>query len=190
MLHVIRSQSGQGRRSEPCLAEIRPMVWVSDILGSQRGHHRNRRSVPGTSAARCALCRRCGDTAFSAPRLKRLLLHELLPIGRRRNTLKDITLKHCLPASIAGSTASWQRFRWAKGRKLRKAHRLKPGAPVRVHHQSRRTLYQQRLRAPSLTPQRDLPQGDQWLPLRVGCRDLCRIPLSRQHRKGQLARFR
>jgi transposase len=56
--------------------------------------------VPGTSAARCALCPRpspgqaveCGDTAFSAP-FKRLLLRAIA-IGRRRDTLQDITLKH------------------------------------------------------------------------------------------------
>jgi hypothetical protein len=32
--------------------------------------------------------------------------------------------------------------------------------------------------------QRDLPQGDQQLPLRVGRRDLRLFPLRRQHRKG------
>jgi hypothetical protein len=36
----------------------------------------------------------CGDTAFSAP-FKRLLLRAIA-IGRRRDTLKDITLKHYL----------------------------------------------------------------------------------------------
>ena len=64
------------------------------------------------------------------------------------------------------------------GTQASQAHRRKPGAPVGVHHQSGRALYQQRLRS-SCPPQRDLPQGDQRIPQRVGRRDLCRIPLSR-----------
>ena len=47
-----------------------------------------------------------------------------------------------------------------------------------------RAVYQQHLRAPS-PPQRDLPQSDQRLPLRVGRRDLRRLPLRRQHRESQ-----
>ena len=49
-----------------------------------------------------------------------------------------------------------------------------------------RCAYQQHLRAPS-PARRDLPQGAQWLPLRMGRRDLRRLPLRRQHRKGQLS---
>ena len=37
-----------------------------------------------------------------------------------------------------------------------------------------RAVYEQHLRAP-FPAQRDLPQGDQWLPLRVGRRDLRRF---------------
>jgi len=69
-------------------------VWVSDMLGSQRGHgilwqvclaHRLR-------DAKYAL--ECGDTAFSAP--FRWLLLRAIAIGRRRETLKDATLKQYL----------------------------------------------------------------------------------------------
>ena len=47
--------------------------------------------MPGASAARCALRRRVCDIAFSAA-FKRLLLRAIA-IGRRRNTLKDTTLR-------------------------------------------------------------------------------------------------
>src|ERR1700692_2991686 len=45
-------------------------------------------------------------------------------------------------------------------------------------------LHQQRVRTEP-SSQRDLSQSHQWLPLRVGGRDLRRLPLRRQHRKGQ-----
>ena len=70
---------------------IRLRVWVSDRRGGQRGN-----GVEGEVClahllrdARYAV--ECGDVAFSAP-FKRLLLRAIA-IGRRRNTLKDTTLK-------------------------------------------------------------------------------------------------
>jgi hypothetical protein len=55
----------------------------------------------------------CGDTAFSAP--FRLLLLRAVAIGRRREALKDTTLKdttrsNTLAIWIEGSIASWPRF--------------------------------------------------------------------------------
>jgi len=64
-------------------------------------------------------------------------------------------------------------------------HRFQPGAPLHVHHQPRRARYQHRVQTPS-PPQRDLPQSNQQVPLRVGRRNLRRLPNRRQHRKGQL----
>ena len=55
------------------------------------------------------------------------------------------------------------------GRKLRKRIAANRAHLFVFIDQSGRALYQQRLRAPS-PPQRDLPQGDQWIPLRVGRR--------------------
>ena len=63
----------------------------------------------------------------------------------------------------------------------------KPDCPPRrscAPQEPPRAVYEQHLRAP-FPAQRDLPQGDQWLPLRVGRRDIRRLPLRRQHRKGQ-----
>ena len=71
------------------------MVWVSGHAGQPTRPRRRMAGVPGTSAARCTrYAVECGDTAFSAP-LKRLLLRAIA-IGRRRDTLKDITLKYYL----------------------------------------------------------------------------------------------
>ena len=78
------------------IAAIQPEVWVSDMLGSQRGH--------GVLLQVClAHLRRdakyaiaCDDTAFSAPFRLLLLLLRAIAIGRRRETLKDSTLKQYL----------------------------------------------------------------------------------------------
>ena len=92
-LHVI--QPSRGKTVVPALfGDIQPLVWVSDMLGSQRGHairwqvclaHLLRDAKYGVE---------CGDTAFSAP--FRWLLLRAMAIGRRRETLADTTLKQYL----------------------------------------------------------------------------------------------
>jgi hypothetical protein len=64
------------------------------------------------------------------------------------------------------------------------AHGRQSGTSVRIHDQPGRAVHQQRVEAASAPPC-DLPQGDQWVPLRVGRRDLCRLPLRRRHREAQ-----
>ena len=93
VLHVIRPSRGKAV-VQALFGEIRPMVWVSDMLASQRGH-------PGKCQVSLAHLLRdatyaieCGDTTFSAA-FKRLLLRAIA-IGRRRDALKDITLKQYL----------------------------------------------------------------------------------------------
>src|SRR6202035_5823848 len=71
--------------------EIRPMVWVSDMLGSQRGHAVEWQVCLAHLLRDARYAVECGDTAFSAP-FKRLLLRSVA-IGRRREALKDATLK-------------------------------------------------------------------------------------------------
>ena len=92
-LHVI--QPSRGKTVVTALfGDIQPLVWVSDMLGSQRGHairwqvclaHLLRDAKYGVE---------CGDTAFSAP--FRWLLLRAMAIGRRRETLADTTLKQYL----------------------------------------------------------------------------------------------
>ena len=93
VLHVIRPSRGKAV-VQALFGEIRPMVWVSDMLGSQRGHAVEWQVCLAHLLRDARYAVECGDTAFSAP-FKRLLLRAIA-IGRRRDTLKDITLKHYL----------------------------------------------------------------------------------------------
>jgi len=70
---------------------VQPMVWVSDMLGSQRGHGIDWQVCLAHLLRDARYAVECGDTAFSAA-FKRLLLRAIA-IGRRRDTLKDTTLK-------------------------------------------------------------------------------------------------
>ena len=70
---------------------IRPDVWVSDMLGSQRGHAEEWQVCLAHLLRDATYAIEDDDTAFSAL-FKRLLLRSVA-IGRRRETLKDTTLK-------------------------------------------------------------------------------------------------
>ena len=74
--------------------DIRPEVWVSDMLGSQRGHGVLWQVCLAHLLRDATYAIECGDTAFSAP--FRWLLLRAVAIGRRRETLKDTTLKQYL----------------------------------------------------------------------------------------------
>jgi transposase len=89
-LHVIRPSRGKAV-VEAVFGEIRPEVWVSDMLGSQRGHAKEWQVCLAHLLRDATYAIEDGDTAFSAP-FKRLLLRSVA-IGRRRDTLKDATLK-------------------------------------------------------------------------------------------------
>src|ERR1700733_4842011 len=73
---------------------IRPEVWVSDMLGSQRGHGVRWQVCLAHLLRDARYAIECGDTAFSAP--FRWLLLRAIAIGRRRETLKDTSLKQYL----------------------------------------------------------------------------------------------
>jgi transposase len=93
VLHIIRpSRSKAVVRT--LFGEIRPVVWVSDMLGSQRGHGVLWQVCLAHLLRDAKYAVECGDTAFSAP--FRLLLLRAVAIGRRRERLKDTTLKHYL----------------------------------------------------------------------------------------------
>ena len=93
VLHVIRPSRGKAV-VQALFGEIRPMVWVSDMLGSQRGHAVEWQVCLAHLLRDATYAIECGDTAFSAA-FKRLLLRAIA-IGRRRNELKDTTLKQYL----------------------------------------------------------------------------------------------
>ena len=74
--------------------DIRPEVWVSDMLGSQRGHAAEWQVCLAHLIRDAKYAIEEGDTAFSAP-FRRLLLRAMA-IGKRRDGLKDTTLKQYL----------------------------------------------------------------------------------------------
>jgi len=93
VLHVIRPSRGKAV-VQALFGEIRPAVWVSDMLGSQRGHGVAWQVCLAHLLRDAQYAIECGDTAFSAP-FRRLLLRAIA-VGRRRQTLKDTTLKQYL----------------------------------------------------------------------------------------------
>jgi len=93
VLHVIRPSRGKAVVTT-LFGEIRPEVWVSDMLGSQRGHGVLWQVCLAHLLRDAKYAIEDGDTVFSAP-FRRLLLRAIA-IGRRRETLKDTTLKQYL----------------------------------------------------------------------------------------------
>jgi transposase len=93
VLHVIQPSRGKAV-VRALFGAIRPGVWVSDMLGSQRGHGVLWQVCLAHLLRDAQYAVECGDTAFSAP-FRRLLLRAVA-IGRRRETLKDTTLKQYL----------------------------------------------------------------------------------------------
>jgi transposase len=89
VLHLIRPSRGAGV-VRTLFGEARPRVWVSDSLGSQRGHAEWQVCLAHLLGdAQYAID--CGDEGF-APAFKRLLLRAIA-MARRREQLRDSTLR-------------------------------------------------------------------------------------------------
>ena len=93
VLHVIQPSRGKAVVTA-LFGAIRPEVWVSDMLGSQRGHGVRWQVCLAHLLRDAKYAIDCGDTAFSIQFL--WLLLRAIAIGRRRETLKDATLKQYL----------------------------------------------------------------------------------------------
>ena len=93
VLHVIKPSRGKAVVAA-LFGEIRPEVWVSDMLASQQGHGVLWQVCLAHLLRDAKYAIECGDTAFSTP-FKWLLLRAIA-IGRRRETLKDTTLAQYL----------------------------------------------------------------------------------------------
>jgi len=89
VLHVIRP-SRDRIVPEAVFAGVRPGVWVSDALGSQRGHAGRWQMCLAHLLRDAQWAIDCGDTGFSAQ--FRVWLLRAMAIGRRRNSLRDSTL--------------------------------------------------------------------------------------------------
>jgi transposase len=124
VLHRIRPSRAKAVPQE-LFGAIKPGVWVSDMLGSQRGHAREWQVCLAHLLRDAQYVIDWGDNAFGTA-FKRLLLRAIA-IGRRREDLKDTTLRQyhadldrrldrilaILPATKAGKTL---RKRLAKDR--------------------------------------------------------------------------
>ena len=165
VLHVIRPSRGKAV-VQALFGEIRPLVWVSDMLGSQRGHAVEWQVCLSHLLRDATYAIECGDTAFSAA-FKRLLLRAIA-IGRRRDALKDITLTQYLAdldrqlsrIMAAGPIGEPER----KLRKCIAANR----AHLFVFIANRSVPYTNNVSERHLRPRRDIPQGDQRIPLPAG----------------------
>jgi len=90
VLHVIRPSRGKTVVAG-VFGDIRPMVWVSDMFGAQRGHGQLWQVCLAHLLRDAQFAIDSGDDAFSAP--FKLLLLRAVAIGRRRESLADTTLK-------------------------------------------------------------------------------------------------
>ena len=93
VLHTIVPSRGKAVVTD-LFGAIRPEVWVSDMLGSQKGHGVEWQVCLAHLIRDAKYAIEDGDTAFSAP--FRLLLLRAMAIGKRRDTLKDTTLRQYL----------------------------------------------------------------------------------------------
>lgn len=92
-LHIIRPSRGKAVVTD-LFGAIRPEVWVSDMLGSQKGHAAEWQVCLAHLLRDAKYATEAGDTVFSAP--FRLLLLRAVAIGRRRDALADTTLRQYL----------------------------------------------------------------------------------------------
>jgi transposase len=93
VLHVIKPSRGKAVVNA-LFGTIQPEVWVSDMLGSQRGHGVLWQVCLAHLLRDAKYAIECGDTAFSTP--FRWLMLRAIAIGQRRETLKDTTLAQYL----------------------------------------------------------------------------------------------
>ena len=89
VLHVIRPSRGRVVPQE-VFGAVRPGVWVSDALGSQRGHAERWQMCLAHLLRDAQWAIDCGDAVFGAQ--IKLWLLRAMAIGRRRARLRDGTL--------------------------------------------------------------------------------------------------
>ena len=93
VLHKIAPSRGKAVVTD-LFGASRPLVWVSDMLGSQRGHAVRWQVCLAHLLRDATYALECDDIAFSLP--FRWLLLRAMAIGRRRDALTDSTMKQYL----------------------------------------------------------------------------------------------
>ena len=180
-LHIIRPCRGKAV-VQALFGAIRPAVWVSDMLGSQRGHGSEWQVCLAHLLRDARYAIECGDTALRRVQAS-AAARDRHRSSARHTERHDAEAISCRSGAPARSHHGGCPDRGA-GMKAAQTHRRQPGPPFRVRHQPPRAVHQQRVRT-SPPSQRDLSQGHQRVPLRVGRRNVRRIPLRRLHRKSQ-----
>ena len=89
-VHVIRNSRAKAV-AEAVMDGHKPAIWVSDLYGGQRGHGHSWQICLAHQLRDCQYAIEDGDRIF-APPMKALLLRACA-LGRRRERLKDSTLK-------------------------------------------------------------------------------------------------
>jgi transposase len=89
VLHIIRPSRGAGV-VRALFGKLRPRVWISDSLGSQRGHADIWQVCLAHLLRDAQYAIDCGDKGFAVA-FRRLLLRAIA-IGRRRDRLRNTTL--------------------------------------------------------------------------------------------------
>ncbi len=93
VLHLIRPSRGRVVPQE-VFGAVRPGVWVSDALGSQRGHAERWQMCLTHLLRDAQWAIECGDAGFGAQ--FRMWLLRAMAIGQRRDDLRDSTLvRYC-----------------------------------------------------------------------------------------------
>jgi transposase len=122
VVHVVRRSRGAGVVAE-VMDGHRPVIWVSDLYGAQRGHAEAWQICLAHQLRDCRYAAEAGDTLF-APRLKALLLRAVV-LARRHRGLAESTrreyrrrLEHALDAvmALAPTHRHGQRLRKRYGR--------------------------------------------------------------------------
>jgi transposase len=88
VIHVIRHSRAAGVVGE-VMAGHRPVIWVSDLYGAQRGHAEEWQICLAHQLRDCQFAIEAGDAVF-APRMKMLLLRAFV-LARRRHRLAEST---------------------------------------------------------------------------------------------------
>jgi len=178
---VIRPSRGAAVVRAPFGAR-RPRAWVSDSFGSQRGHADRWQVCLAHLLRDAQRAIDCGDADF--PAASKRLLPRAVAIGRRRDRPRDTTPERCradldrrldrvLALPRCGEAADRLRRRTARDREHLFVFVTDRDVPATNNASGRAAA------------QRDLPQGDQRVPLAMGCGHLRRFPLRRQHRQSQ-----
>jgi transposase len=105
VLHIIRPSRGAGV-VRALFGEARPRVWISDSLGSQRGHADIWQVCLAHLLRDAQDAIDCGDEGFAAA-FRRLLLRAIA-IGQRRDVCAARRWSNIAPIWIVGSTACWR----------------------------------------------------------------------------------